>query len=336
MNLELAVRRDAQRDANRLRIYTLTNDFLRYDDSIVEYSRDRIPASDLLNLPRSPIGKHWERKTRIPELFDIPIIRPLQLAQHPGRRCAGSAQYFGLLQSTAIAHSGALYDSKNHFGPHFIIRSPHPLSQCITHTSFKMPNGQTMILKDSVEKITSIAKPADQKPKAQINGDNSTAKNADDGLGFDASAFERSDKKIRVMAQRILPDMPHLVSVPTKNPYGLTFPNENRNTPFDDWEVKHLQHMTLISNGSRGVAWVRGDWQDELGVTSPYSGGRSGTATPQSERDPNKPRSKISWKEYQEYKAGKRPQSSSQTVPKNLPQNVSIGQSRYDVVNQYI
>jgi hypothetical protein len=147
-------------------------------------------------------------------------------------------------------------------------------------------------------------------------------------LGFDASAFDRSEKKIRVLVQRILPDIPHLVSVPTKNPYIPSFPHENRNTPFEDWEVKHLQHMTLVSNGSRGVAWVKGDWQEEIGVMSPYSGARSGTATPQSERDPSKPRIKMS---LADYKNGKRPQNSSQPSRSNISQAVPAGQSRYDV-----
>lgn len=134
----------------------------------------------------------------------------------------------------------------------------------------------------------------------------------------DDSHFDRANKKIRHLTQRILPNIPHLLSVPTDYPYKPTFPFENLRTPFEDWEVKHLQHMTLISYNVRGVAWVRGDWEDEINAYSPHnSGPRSGTATPHSERDPNKPRTKMS---LADYKAGKRPASSSQSAAANSTQ----------------
>jgi hypothetical protein len=325
MNPELVARQDALGRFRRPRKQAFT---AKEVFPTVRYTRNFALVDNFLLLPRAPIGKHWEGKTRIPELFEKHSYRSSQLARCPGRHSASRNQYCGLLKSTAVAHSRALYDTENHHSPHFTFRSLHPLSKCVTHISYKMPNGQTLTLKDSAEKTTSIAKPADHNAKSQTNGANSTSNNADDGLGFEASAFDRSDKKIRVIVQRILPDIPHLVSVPTKNPYIPSFPHENRNTPFEDWEVKHLQHMTLVSNGSRGVAWVKGDWQEEFGATSPYSGARSGTATPQSERDPSKPRIKMS---FADYKAGKRPQSSSQPARLTISQTVPTGQSRYDI-----
>jgi hypothetical protein len=319
MKLELVARQEVPRELHRLR-----QDAFRAKEvsPTVKYSENFAHVRDFHLYPRAPIGKHWAGKTRIPELLEKHLYCPLQSVQRPGRQRAARAQYFGFLQSTAVAHSGALYDSENHHAPHFALRSPHQLSRCVTHTYHKMPNGQNVILKDSAEKITSIA---DHKLNSQTNGDSSTSDNADDGLGFEPSAFERSDKKIRVIAQRILPDIPHLVSVPTKHPYYRSFPDENRNTPFEDWEVRHLQHMTLVSTGSRGVAWVKGDWQDEYGATSPYSATRSGTATPRSERDLSKPRVKMS---FADYKAGKRPQSSSLPACSNISLAVPTGQSR--------
>jgi hypothetical protein len=146
----------------------------------------------------------------------------------------------------------------------------------------------------------------------------------------DDSQFDRADKKISLIAQRILPDVPHLVSVPTKHPYMPIFPFENLRTPFEDWEVKHLQHMTLISSNNRGVAWVKGDWEDEINAFSPHnSGPRSGTATPRSERDPSKPRTKMS---FADYKAGKRPTSSSQPTIANSSQRPKKEQNRLDTL----
>lgn len=191
-----------------------------------------------------------------------------------------------------------------------------------------MPDGQTLILKGTSEKHPSISRPADHKLKAQINGSKSMSEGAGDELDFETSAFACADKRIEVIVQQILPDIPHLVSVPTKTPYQRQFPNENLNTPFEDWEVQNLQHMTLVSNGSRGVAWVKGNWLEEYNAVSPYSGFRSGTATPRSERDSNRIRSKIS---LADYKANKRPTSSSQPPRLGGSQTVPNGQSRYDI-----
>lgn len=140
------------------------------------------------------------------------------------------------------------------------------------------------------------------------------------------SRFSHVDRQIGLLAQRILPNMPHLVSVPTTNPYLKNFKYENLNTPFEEWEVKQLQYITLVANADRGVAWVEGDWLDKISANSPNSGAGSGTVTPYSERDPSKPRVKMS---LADYKAGKRPTSSSQQPRQTISQPRDIAHSRY-------
>lgn len=140
------------------------------------------------------------------------------------------------------------------------------------------------------------------------------------------SRFSHADREIGLLAQRILPNMPHLVSVPTTNPYLKNFRYENLNTPFEEWEIKQLQYITLVANADRGVAWVEGDWLDKISANSPNSGAGSGTVTPYSERDPSKPRVKMS---LADYKAGKRPTSSSQQPRQTLPQPRDISHSGY-------
>ena len=269
-----------------------------------------------LKLPR-------ERKPPLPASLERRVPHPSLFVQH------GLAQYRGTLQATAVASAGALHAARrNRSVPHFSIKPPSPLSKCFTLVYRTMPDGRTLILKDTSEKHTSISRPADHKLKAQTNGRKSMPESAEDGLDFEASAFDRLDKRIDVIVRQILPDIPHLVSVPTKTPYVREFPNENLNTPFEDWEVQKLQHMTLVSNGSRGVAWVKGNWLEEYNAASPYSGFRSGTATPRSERDANRIRTKMS---LADYKANKRPTSSSQPPRLSGSQTVPNGQSTYDI-----
>ena len=269
------------------------------------------------------LKKPREKKTLLPASLERRVPHPSLFVQH------GRAQYRGTLQAAAIASAGAFHAAHRYQRvPHFTIKLPSPLSKCFTLVYHTMPDGQTLILKDTSEKHTSISRPADHKLKAQTYGNKSIPQGAEDSLDIEASAFTRLDERIDVIVQQILPDIPHLVSVPTKTPYVREFPNENLNTPFEDWEVQKLQHMTLVSNGSRGVAWVKGNWLEEYNAASPYSGFRSGTATPRSERDANRIRTKMT---LADYKANKRPTSSSQPPRLGGSQAVPNGQSRYDI-----
>jgi hypothetical protein len=265
-----------------------------------------------------------ESKPRLPPSVERRIPYPSPFIQY------GQAQYRGTLKAAAVASAGALHAARRSGSvPYFRIKPPSSLSRCYTLVLHKMSNGQTLILKDTSEKHTSLSRPTDH--KATTDSTASMSKGAENGSHFDASAFERSERSIEFIVQQILPNIPHLVSVPTKTPYVREFPNENLNTPFDDWEVQNLQHMTLVSDGNRGVAFVRGDWLEDHNLASPYSGFRSGTATPRSERDANRIRIKMSLADYKAIGSGnKRPTSMPQLPKIGGSQTISNGHSRYN------
>lgn len=95
--------------------------------------------------------------------------------------------------------------------------------------------------------------------------------------------------------------VPHLLSISTDYPYRPEFPHENQNTPFAWWEVKALQYMTLVSDGERGIAMAKGNWEDEY-TGPPNASVHSNAATPNSVRDAKKPSVKYSIKDYKNMK----------------------------------
>jgi len=98
---------------------------------------------------------------------------------------------------------------------------------------------------------------------------------------------------------------PHLLKVDIKNPFNGGYPHEFDNTPFEMHEVKDLQYMTMISEGSRGIADAKGNWQDEINSRSPsVQAARSNAATPNSARESKVPLKKISIADYKNRKAG--------------------------------
>ena len=63
--------------------------------------------------------------------------------------------------------------------------------------------------------------------------------------------------------------------------------------------------MTMISDGDRGVAAARGNWHDEIYNQSPGSAvSRSSSATPNSRslKEAKKPKAKISFADYKNFK----------------------------------
>ncbi|KAK2624178.1 hypothetical protein QTJ16_006128 [Diplocarpon rosae] len=128
-------------------------------------------------------------------------------------------------------------------------------------------------------------------------------KQATQGAG--AAAFEGlevADKQIFQLQKRILPYDPHLLTVPTDNPYRDTPSYEYRGTPFANYEVRQLQHMTMISFSRRGVARAEGDWQARIESNSPASLAASSTATPSHAKEFKAPKQKISLGDYQKSK----------------------------------
>lgn len=129
-------------------------------------------------------------------------------------------------------------------------------------------------------------------------------------------AMQAVNATIDKLKSKLLPPIPHLLSVPTSDPYRGSRPWEtHRNSPFEAYEFDELQYMTLVPGDNRGVARPRGGWEDEINAHSPYnvSRSRSGTATPQQgERGGAKPRSRISLADYKSGKRVPRPSSESQ------------------------
>ncbi|RDL33975.1 Uncharacterized protein BP5553_08343 [Venustampulla echinocandica] len=111
------------------------------------------------------------------------------------------------------------------------------------------------------------------------------------------------NKDIAALKADKLPHIPHLLLVTTDYPYLPVFPHENQNTPFAWWEVKDLQYMTLVSDGERGIALAKGDWEDEFAGPPSNSDRRSSTTTPNSfNKDSKKPSVKYSIKDYKNMK----------------------------------
>jgi hypothetical protein len=260
----------------------------------VEYASQFKPVQDFSVLPRAPHGKEWSYQSRIPD----PPTNTSSFHHRP------IIQYRSLKTGqTAISNTAAIHDTAKHRALHFVFQEQPNLSECTTLEWKRKSDGR--IHQTPFKRHT---------PKKQEIMDSRD------------SRFSHTDRQIGLLAHRTLPNMPHLVSVPTTNPYLKNFRYENLNTPFEEWEVKQLQYMTLVANADRGVAWVEGDWMDKISANSPNSGAGSGTVTPYSERDPSKPRVKMS---LADYKAGKRPTSSSQQPRPTLPHARDISHSRY-------
>jgi hypothetical protein len=156
---------------------------------------------------------------------------------------------------------------------------------------------------------------------------------------FAKNMVAQSINKIDELTKKnYLPAVPYLVDVPSSNAYTREFPVENQadRSPFEQHEIVPCQYMTMVMNGSRGVLRVRGEWEDEINAKAPGSGSqsaRSGTATPRSERDPNKPRIKMS---LSDYRSGKKPSSTSLNGTAGLTGSTSGGRSSHNGFNKYV
>lgn len=104
---------------------------------------------------------------------------------------------------------------------------------------------------------------------------------------------------------------PHLLTVPTDDPFRNPYYHEYEKMPFEPHEVKALQYMTMISDGDRGVAAARGDWHDEIynqsGSPAGSADARSSTTTPNPAKEMKKAAVKLSISEYNNLKKGIKP-----------------------------
>lgn len=133
--------------------------------------------------------------------------------------------------------------------------------------------------------------------------------------------LDLADRQIQYLKDKLLPYVcsllctsgsllmdlqdPHLLQVDIKNPYNGGFAHEFEGTPFENYEVKDLQYMTMISDGCRGIADAKGDWQAEINSRSPsVQAMRSNTTTPNAGREAKGPLKKISFGQYKNKKAG--------------------------------
>jgi hypothetical protein len=143
------------------------------------------------------------------------------------------------------------------------------------------------------------------------------------GASTAAKSLAEADKQIADLKDRYLPhvrclyplalcppahkttlQIPHLLSITTDYPYRPEFPHENQNTPFAWWEVKALQYMTLVTDGDRGIANAKGNWEEEY-AAPPSASVRSSTGTPNpfnKDKDLKKASVKYSIKDYKNMK----------------------------------
>lgn len=102
----------------------------------------------------------------------------------------------------------------------------------------------------------------------------------------------------QLLKSKILPHYPNLL-VPTGGTPLLTTSRaawEHEALPFEPFEIgRGIQYVTLVNSPpNRGVTFAEGGWEELDDSTTSTNNIRSPTGTP----DPNKPRTKISLKDY--------------------------------------
>ncbi|CZR53666.1 uncharacterized protein PAC_03546 [Phialocephala subalpina] len=133
------------------------------------------------------------------------------------------------------------------------------------------------------------------------------AKQAKSGSAVAARGIESADKQIAMLKDRLLPYDPHIVIVPSKLNYNGGHAHEHRGTPFEDYEVRDLQYLTLVGETDRETArpWPAAEWMDTIEARSPASlVARSNTTTPNAAaaKESKIPSKKISIADYKNMK----------------------------------
>ncbi|TQS38550.1 hypothetical protein Golomagni_00944 [Golovinomyces magnicellulatus] len=78
-----------------------------------------------------------------------------------------------------------------------------------------------------------------------------------------------ADHQITILKSKILPAEPFLLLVDEGSPKIRADSNQHRGTPFEPYEVRHLQYFTMTSSRNRGLAHLCGNWQEEIESCSP-------------------------------------------------------------------
>lgn len=150
------------------------------------------------------------------------------------------------------------------------------------------------------------------------------AKQAKSGSAVTARGIESADKQIAMLKDRLLPYVrprfpsldypahntsqdPHIVIVPSTIQYNGGYPHEHKGTPFEDYEVRDLQYLTLVGETDRETArpWPAAEWMDTIEARSPASlVARSNTTTPNAAaaKESKIPSKKISIADYKNMK----------------------------------
>ncbi|RKF74411.1 hypothetical protein GcM1_239034 [Golovinomyces cichoracearum] len=78
-----------------------------------------------------------------------------------------------------------------------------------------------------------------------------------------------ADRQITILKSKILPAEPFLLLVDDGSPKIRADSNQHRGTPFEPYEVRHLQYFTMTSSRNRGLAYLCSNWQEEIESCSP-------------------------------------------------------------------
>ncbi|KAI0999961.1 hypothetical protein K3495_g8236 [Podosphaera aphanis] len=111
-----------------------------------------------------------------------------------------------------------------------------------------------------------------------------------------------ADRQISVLKSKVLPIEPHLLLVEDQTPHLRFDPYQYRGTPFEPYEVRHLQYLTMVCDENRGLAHPQGNWHDEIESCSPAAIAKHIEGPLSSTREAKAPSKKISIADYKRMK----------------------------------
>jgi hypothetical protein len=238
-------------------------------------------------------------------------IANLQTTPHPSRELgvvASLVEGKGYVYPAHKASGADLFSSSQ-----LRLKSPHeilgytPLPPQVNSVKSSQPGRKISPISKALQLDVEAMEKSGGKPVKEIKTNVSaktTSVKTQNARKQDARIIAKTcDKGIESLRENILPEYPHIVKPQLgADVLRYCYPWEYAGLPFSDQELQMgLQYMSNISlPHDRGVTMVHGDWQGEASVSA---GSRSGATTPQSERDLNKPRVKLTMKEWAAQKA---------------------------------
>ncbi|RKF63124.1 hypothetical protein OnM2_027017 [Erysiphe neolycopersici] len=119
-----------------------------------------------------------------------------------------------------------------------------------------------------------------------------------DGNDFDSCLFAAIDRQIIALKSKILQAGPFLLLIDDQTSYPYTSSNHYSGTPFEPYEVRHLQYLTMMNYENRGVALPCSDWHDEIESCSPAAIALQIQGPPTTNKSTRPPSKKISIADY--------------------------------------